>query len=133
MIDEGLVALVQANAGVLAIAPSGGFLSELQPKDHALPSWTQKTISNPQHNTLTSFTGLTMRRWQVDCYANAGADAIGLARAIDTVLNGFRGVLADPDATYVDHCFRSDLIDFFDPAGRTYRRMLEYEIWFVQN
>ena len=132
MVDEGLIILVQGNAGVLAIAPTGGYLAE-QPKDDALPSWGQKTISNPSYSTLASFTGLTMRRWQVDCYANDGADAIGLARAIDAVLNGFRGVLADPDATYVDHCFRSDLIDFFDEAGRTYRRMLEYEVWFVQN
>lgn len=135
MIEQGLVGLIQGNAGVRAIAAFGGFVSAL-PKDYPLPSWTHKTVSQPPSTTLTSFTGLRMRRWQIDCYGTAasqGADTINLAKAIDTVLNGFRGTLGDLDATYVDSCFQSDLIDFFDDAGRTYRRMLEYEIWFVQN
>ena len=36
----------------------------------------------------------------------------------------------DPDSTVIQGCFRSNLIDFFDEASRTYRRMLEYELWF---
>ena len=132
MIEQGLVGLIQADAAVRKIAPAGGFLSEL-PKDYPLPSWTQKTVSQPTSASLTSFRGLKMRRFQIDCYGNAAADAINLAQAIDNVLDGFRGTLGDPDDTYVDSCLQSDLIDFFDDASRSYRRMLEYEIWFVQN
>lgn len=132
MIEQGLVGLIEGNAAVRAIAPTGGFLAEL-PKDYPLPSWTHKTVSQPTSATLTSFKGTKMRRWQIDCYGAAAADAINLAQAIDGVLDGFRGTLGDPDATYVDSCLQSDLIDFFDDASRSYRRMLEYEIWFVQN
>jgi hypothetical protein len=49
------------------------------------------------------------------------------------VLNGFSGVLPDPDSTFVSSCFTSDEMDFFDEASRTYRRMIEYEIFFSQN
>lgn len=134
MIEQGLVGLVQADAAVRAIAPTGGFLSTL-PKDFAQASWTHKVVSQPTSAGLTTVKGLTMRRVQIDCYGTAasqGADTIHLAVAINNVLEGFRGTLGDPDATYVDSIFLSDVMDFFDDAGRTYRRMLEYEIWFNQ-
>ncbi len=133
MIEQGLVGLVQADAGVRAIAPTGGFISTL-PKDFQQPSWTHKTVSQPPSSLLQGPSGFKMRRVQIDCYGTAasqGADTILLAAAIDDVLDGFRGTLSDPDSTYVDSCLQSDLMDFFDEASRTYRRMLEYEIWFA--
>jgi len=128
-IEQGMVILVQGNAGVSAIAPLGGFLAEL-PKGQALPSWTYLYVSDQATYTLTGPDPLTMRRLQIDCYANAGADIVKLAAAIDAVLNGFKGLLSDQQ-TLVQGCFRSNLIDFpFDDVARTYRRMLEYQLWF---
>jgi hypothetical protein len=73
---------------------------------------------------------LAMRRLQIDSFGTVAADAIRLAAAIDGVLSGYAGALSDPDHMVVQGCFRSNLIDFFDDASRTYRRMLEYELWF---
>jgi hypothetical protein len=132
MIEEGLSELIQANAGVAAIAASGGFLGQL-PKGTALPSWTYITATDSSEYVLAGPEGIRERRVQFDCYGEAAADVINLAKAIDGVLNVFQGLLPDPDSTRVQGCFRENIIDFpQDSAARTYRRMLEYRIWFVQ-
>ena len=132
MIEAGLVALVQGTAAVNAIAAVGGNLSEV-PKDGALPTWTYVFISAPDSYTLAGEHGLIEARIQIDCYGNTGAECIRLAWAIDHVLSGFSGTLADPQNTVVDSCFRSNIIDFFDDAKRSYRRLLEYKLWFIQD
>lgn len=130
MIEQGLVALLNATTAVTNIAPIGGFLSQLPP-DQQLPSWTYQIASNPKDYELTGAVNLEMARFQFDCYGLSGAEAISLAKAIDAVLSGYKGTLTDPDATQVQGCFRSNRIDFFDDIARDYRRMLEYEVWFV--
>lgn len=133
MIEQGLVKLLQGTPAVTAIAPVGGFLAQL-PINQKLPSWTYRTISNPTDYELTGPVNLGMGRFQLDCYADGdtgAAKVILLAKAIDAVLSGYHGTLTDPDATQVQGAFRSNLIDFFDDNARNYRRMLEYEIWFV--
>lgn len=136
MIEQGIVMLVQNTPAVANIATQGGgYLAEL-PKDQMSlgpPSWTYIVVSNPSLNTLTTFTGFASMRLQIDCYGNAGADVILLAAAINKVLNGFRGTLPDSDSTYVDSCFQNDMQDFpLDEYARTFRRMLEFEIFFAQ-
>jgi hypothetical protein len=132
MIEQGLVMLVQASPAVAALAPGSGFFVEA-PKDHALPLWTYATVSDQDPVALSGEHGFVTRRLQINCDGAIAADCILLARAIDNVLGGYSGVLADPDATPVHGCFRTNLIDFFDDPGRTSRRILEYEIWFTQN
>jgi hypothetical protein len=131
MLESGIVKLVQGNAAVSAIALTGGFLLEL-PKDEALPSWTYRIISDHSEYGLQGEHGFVTRRLQIDCLANAKADVLLLARAINKVLSGYKGTLPDTDSTLVFGCFRSDLRDFFDDPGRTPRRMLEYEIQFCE-
>lgn len=125
--------LVQADATVLSIARNGGAYVQL-PKDASLPMWTYRVISNVSGYTLArGLPGLSMNRMQIDCYARTGAEVINLAEAIDNVLSGFSGTLSDPDTTKIDSCFQSDVMDFFDDASRSYRRMLEYQVWFFRN
>jgi len=129
MLESGIVKLVMADAAVLAIAATGGYLLEL-PKDHTLPSWTYRIISDQAEYALLGEHGFVTRRLQIDCFADEKPDVLLLARAINAVLSGYKGTLTDADATIVFGCFRSDLQDFFDDPGRTPRRMLEYEIQF---
>src|SRR6185437_13626272 len=105
MLEEGLVTLVQGNAGVSAIAAAGGFFAEL-PKGQPLPSWTYLVVSDNADYTLDGPMSLGSRRMQIDCYGDAAAQAIRLAKAIDNLLSGYRGTLADPDSTIVQGCFR---------------------------
>ena len=131
MLEAGIVSLVMADAGVLAITTTGGFLVNL-PKDEALPSWTHQTISDAGPYALRGEHGFTTRRLEINCFGNRRADAVSLAAAIDAVLSGYKGTLPDADSTVVYGCFRSDRMDApFDEAARTYRRMLEYEIQYA--
>ena len=131
MIEQGIVLLVQASPAVAEIAPNSGFFAEA-PKDHPLPLWTYISVSETEPYTLAGEHGCSSRRLQINCDGAIPADCIRLARAIDDVLSGYSGVLGDPDETFVQGCFRTNVIDFFDDPGRTSRRILEYEIWFTQ-
>jgi hypothetical protein len=130
MIEQGLVQLVQAHPAVSGIAAQGGFFATL-PQNYTLPSWTYTVVSDSTDYLLSGPNGVGSRRIQIDCYALSAADAIRLAKAIFDQLNGYHGILPDPDATQVQGCFHSMTLDFFDVDSRTYRRMLEFEIWFV--
>ncbi len=129
MIELGVVLLVQGNAAVKAVAPNGGFFAQL-PKDYTLPTWTYLTVSDVADYVLVGPMSFGQRRIQIDCYGANAPDVIRLANAIDALLSGYRGTLTDPDATFVHGCFHSNMIDFFDVDSRTFRRMLEYQIWF---
>jgi hypothetical protein len=128
MIEQGFVKLVQGASAVNAIAATGGFLAEL-PKDQALPSWSYTTVADSADYVLGGPVDLGSWNVQIDCYAATREQAVLLAAAIDAVLNGYAGTLADPDQTVVQGIFRINKRDFFDDARRTYRRMLEYEVW----
>jgi hypothetical protein len=129
MIEDGIVQLVQSDAAVLAICPVGGFYATL-PKGMPLPCWSYIVVSEVADYSLVARTDLTPRRLQIDTYAMEGAEALNLARAIDNVLSAYKGTLPDTQQTVVQGCFRSNELDFFDDASRTYRRLLEYEVWF---
>lgn len=127
MIEQGMVLLVQGNAGVAAVASAGGgFLGSL-PKDFPLPSWSYIVASDPVDYELGGSVNVSNTRIQIDCYGASAVDALALAAAIDAVLQGYHGTMTDPDSTVVQGCFRSNKIDFFDDEARNYRRMLEYQ------
>jgi hypothetical protein len=129
MFEEGLVSLLQADPAVGAMAPYGGFMSIL-PKGIALPAWCYTVVTEKPEYTLRGKAGLIKTAIQIDCFGDSGADALALAYAIDNVLSGYRGTLPDPDATGIDSCFETNRItEPLDPASRTFRVILEYEIW----
>ncbi len=133
MIEQGLVALVQGDPIVRGIAPVGGFMVQL-PKDQSLPSWSHTAITDKPSYVFAGEVSLRSRRVQIDCYGYIAADCILLGNAIDAVLSGFSGILSDPESTVVQGCFRINQIDFpLDTVSRTFRRMLEYELWFEKN
>jgi hypothetical protein len=127
MIEQGIQILVQADSAVSAIATFGGFSTQL-PKNAALPTWTQMLITDPVDYNMEGAVDLGDRSIQIDCFAATMSDAMSLAAAIDAVLSGYRGQLADDDAVFVQACFRTDQRDFYDDAPRTFRRMLQYSI-----
>ena len=108
--------------------------------DETVASWTWTDVSELPFYSLQSGPGLTRLLFQIDCYglgatnlqgvSPQGSDCITLAYAIDKVLSGFNGTLSDPESAKVDSIFRSDRKTWFDSAGRTYRVMLEYRVWY---
>jgi hypothetical protein len=133
VIEQGLQMLVQADAVVAALCAAGGYPGEV-PKGAPLPSWSYRFFGGSPNKALGTVGGLTMRRCEIECYGDGvdgAAQAMGLMRAIDAVLDGYYGVLPDDDETRVDSCLRSDEpMDSTDPERRAFRRKREYEIWF---
>ena len=132
MLEQGLVSLINSNTAVQEICVNGGYLVELPP-NQVLPSWTHTTISEPQEYLLDGTPSApTMRRWQVDSYAQTADVCIKLSAAIANALAGFRGRLSDPDSTGICGIFADNLVDFFDSAARTYRRCADYRVFYVR-
>jgi hypothetical protein len=140
MIEQGLVILISASPAVASICTQGGGFMDQLPKgwDETVPSWTWTSVSRVPDYGLQYQPGLTRWMVQIDCYglgatnsqgvSPQGADCIALAYAINSVLSGFNGVLADPQTTGVDSIFNTDWKTYYDEAGRTYRVLLEYRV-----
>ena len=96
MLEEGIVAMLNADARITAIVPpgGGGFLGTL-PKDQALPSWSYLFFGAVPNLGLQTPTGLAKISMQIESYGQQRADAINLAQALYEVLNGFQGTLSD--------------------------------------
>src|SRR4051812_24491038 len=128
MIEEGLVKLIQGNSAVAALTPAGGGFFVALPKGQTLPSWSYQSISDTADYCLDGTRGVAMRRVQIDVFGSdesRGADCLALAAAINDACDGVVGLtMADTPPTYLSACIRSDVQDFFDDAGRTFRRMI---------
>lgn len=134
MLEEGIVRLLNGTLAVSALCSTGGVMAQLLPSNPTLPSWSWRVISDNPDTGLQYTTGLNRCRFQIDVYGDPslrGTDCIALARAINTVLQGFAGNLTDSDVTFIGSCFGSDQTDDFNDSLRSYRRMLEYEILYA--
>jgi hypothetical protein len=136
MVEQGLVALIQAGLGNPPLAP-GGFAVKL-PENYISATnpmaWTYRSILAEPSYLLAGQDGLTGWHVQIDCHGNSMSDAIHLARTIDGVLRGsWSGVLPDPDATVVQGIFRQGpAIDGYSDTAHSYVRTLEYLVNYEQ-
>jgi hypothetical protein len=129
MIQQGLVALVQAGLGSPPLA-TAGYAGEL-PKDAVYPAWALKLVSGTPNTGLQFFRSFGRKNFDVTAWAPLPSAAMALAKAIDAVLHGYRGTLTDPDAVYVDVCMRIDDWDgpSFSDTVRNWSTRAEYEIF----
>jgi len=129
VLEQGLTLLIQSGLGSPPLA-SGGFMAQA-PKG-STTAYTWRIIFDRNEHALNSFKGFAKAMVQIDCFAPDAPAVLTLARAITAKLNGFSGTLPDADSTFVDRCFRSDMMDFTeDPDARDYRRMLEFTIFYT--
>jgi hypothetical protein len=130
MLEQGLVQLVNADATVAGITTNGGFGFDELAKDTVLPSWAFRFSGGKSYPTLLGARGFRWRRLEIHCMANDADTVILLSTAINAVLEGFSGNL--PDGTMIDCIYNENSpIDFFDASTRTYRRVHEYEVYFI--
>lgn len=69
--------------------------------------------------TLESYSGLTKKRFQIDCFGASYGQAKALAKSI-------RGTL---DATIVSSEMIAEMDGQYDSSTKTYQTILEYYIW----
>lgn len=133
MVEQGIVAYIQAGLGTPPIAP-GGWATEL-PKDKIgtnpgqfLMAWCYRSEDADPTDVLEGEDGVTDWQFIVDCHGATQANAITLAHAIIVTLRGARGItLPDPDTTFVQAIFRNGLfIDGFSDLNRSFVRTLKF-------
>lgn len=140
MLAEGIVALLLADAGVLAIIgtpsarraadaqgrPSSGVFAGQMPEGIALPAIVYLTISDQDLMTLDGPDAFAMARVQFSCYGLKFGDAKHLARAVRQALENFQGTLIE--GTQVDSMHRVSELDAFEDAPFGYATHVDFEI-----
>lgn len=132
MIDQGIVSVLAANAGVAAILATGGAGSIFQtevPEDAAqYPCVGYRFVGGASKPTLTT-SGMQRARLEVSCWGAEPEDAKNLAGAVIAALNGYQGQLSD--GTYL---LNAELLDpgqdGFSSGSRYFRRIVEFYLFF---
>ncbi|HLH36004.1 MAG TPA: DUF3168 domain-containing protein [Alloacidobacterium sp.] len=135
MIDQGLVSILAADAGVTALLATGDARSIFQmvvPEDEsAYPCIGYQFVGGSSAPTFDT-SGLQRSRVQIDCWAVTPEGAKNLAEAVRKALNGFHGYLSD--GTVLSNAMMLHPgIDFFSADSRFFRRMLEFYLLYTFN
>lgn len=133
MIDEGLVALLAADAATMALTATrdaGSIYQGVTPPDATkYPCMAYKFVGGRSFPTADT-TGGQRARLEVTCWGVAASDAKLLADAVRKALDGFSGQLSD--GTQVSRiALLHPGIDFFSDDSLYFGRMLEFHILFT--
>lgn len=128
MIEAGIVALLTANAPLMAlIDPS--IYPVLLPESHGDTCLSYQVVSGTATYTLEP-KELCQKRIQFDAWSTTYGSAKSVIQALRNALDGYQGTLSD--GTRVLSTFRGLDIDFFEDDSRSYRVMQEYIFRFVE-
>lgn len=136
MVEQGIVAYIQAGLGTPPLAP-GGFAAQL-PKDQisasSVMAWCYRSIESDPSYLLNGQDGVDDWHIVIDCHGYTMAFAIQLAAAIDGVMRGAPSVtLTDPNSTFVQGIFRtSQFVDGYSDLNRSFVRTVEYRVIYNQ-
>lgn len=97
--EEKLVALLLANAGVTALVGSRVYWSR-RPQGVSLPAIILHRVSGTRNYTMQGSSGFVQSRVQVDCWAQSYAAAKQAARAVIAAVSGLRN--ADFQGVFVE-------------------------------
>jgi len=129
MLEEGLTALLTADAGLTALV-GNRIHPVIGPADNPLyPYLTYQVVSGKPDYAL-DHSECGYRRIQFDAFDLSYGGTKSVLRALRNALDGFSGTLAD--GTRVISAVRSIQIDNFEDDARVYRSLEEYEISFSE-
>lgn len=92
--EEALIALLRADAGVTALVPAASINWRRHPQGLAWPGLVLRVIHDQDDYTLSDTTDRSSARVQIDAWALDYDEAKAIARAVRTCLGGYR------DATF---------------------------------
>lgn len=124
-IGVALHAELNANSGVNTLVAGRGYAITL-PQNPTFPLYLTQIISVP------NFYSLDNRNWKttfirVEGWGTTLADARAVSAAIDTVLNGYQGMLGG--TVRVLACFQRGGQELFETETKEYRVLREYIFW----
>ena len=129
MIEEGIVALLLADAGVTALI-GRRITALILPQDSTCyPALTFQNIASLPPQFALDGTEVDMMRLQFDAFGRSYGEAKRVLNAVRNVLNAFAGVLSD--GSRILFSYEAQSIDHFENNTKIYRSLSEYVIEFV--
>jgi hypothetical protein len=127
--EEALTALLLADGTVSSLTGAGDRLTwDVIPQGKAGAAAVMYLISAiPDYHTAGP-SGLVESRVQIDCRASTKADALALARAIETTLSGYSGTVAGIKFKPIMKVGSRSRFDKTD-AERFYLASADYQVW----
>jgi hypothetical protein len=125
MLEQGLVALLTANAGVIALVAARIYPVQGPPDNPTYPYITYQDIPAAPADYAFDGSELDTRRVQFAYWGTAYCDGANIMIAVRNVLSGYSGTL--PDGTRVLFAKHLNWLNNFDVDSRSYRSVDEYE------
>lgn len=134
MIETGIVELISADAGIIALI-GARIYPVLVPETVTYPCLSYQVVSSVSNYTIDR-KEFGQKRIQFDCWSDRYLEAESLKQALRNVLDTYSGTLND--GTRVLGTFREVEIDFFEANSGVsgnpgiYRRLCEYNFQYVE-
>lgn len=129
MLEQGLVALLTANAALTALIGTRLYPVQGPPDNPVFPYITyQDVTASSEYNLDSTETRKTLI--QFDIWGTSYLTGKIIANALRNALSGYQGTLTD--GTRVLFARRGNYLDNFDVDSRTYRSIAEWEFTAVE-
>ena len=128
MIEAGIVALVTADATMTGLIGNRMY-PVLLPEPTVYPCLSYQVVTASSMFALDR-TQIATKRFQFDAWGANYGDCKSVLVALDGLLNGYSGVLADGTRVLVAISIQE--LDQFESDGRVYRSIAEYSILYTR-
>ena len=132
VIEEALVALLEADAGVSALVGNRIYPIVI-PDGASLPAIAYQRISGPRAETMDGPSGLAWPRFQITSVAETVSEAIALANAVRHALDGYSGTVLGVviDSILIlneSTAFNTSVAD----EGESWLVMQDFRVWHLE-
>lgn len=127
MIEEAIVAILKAHAGLNAIV-AGRIYPVLLPQTPTLPAVTYQLISDRRDYTHDGDSGLRTASFQFSCWGdgtNGFRNARDAAQQVVNALSGYRGVVS---GTEILGCFEMNRTHLYESTTLTHQQIVDFDI-----
>lgn len=131
-IEEAQQTHLEADSGVGAIAGDRGYPWPI-PEGATYPAWAYQRVSGPREQNHDGASGMARARIQYTCTANTYGTAKGLANAIRSSLDGYKGVLGGVGGVTVEQCWIDNEYDGYNQSSERKTVRLDVMFYYIES
>lgn len=127
MTEAALRSMLLADAAVSGLVGTRIYAGRL-PQSHEYPAVTIDPVTEDDNNTLNSVGGLRWMRIEINAWALTYAEVNTLHKAVNTALNGSKGLFNGIDIRSVTSMSGGRY--FYEDSVEAHRRLRDYSVWY---
>ena len=131
MIEKGLRDLLCADATVGPLVGNQRVRPMMLPEGSDYPAIVYLLIATQPLTSMDGVNALQMKRIQFDCYGANAVAAKTLAKAVHSLLDGYKGTLSEN--TQIQSCLPNQDIDMFDYDAQVFCIHCDFNIRFIES